>query len=492
MKYENVFLSASSVKEADGRAAGYGITSFMLMDNAGRELLRYIEEYGADTSSVIIMCGRGGNGGNGYSLACRMRERGINVRVVCTAPPKNTDSVAFMERFLNSGGEIIRFAEDSDTVFALFLEATLVVDSFHGAAFNGELRGDELKMVEWCNASTASILAVDIPTGVSADGRVLPNCVDADFTVTFTSHKAATVSYPALDYCGKVYVADIGVPDEVLKSLRPSGCIIDENVLSYLPERAANTNKGSFGTLLAFVGSRNMPGAAYLSSLAALRAGVGLLKVTSDDDTLAVLKNRLAEPVFVPLSEESVNEQKYSALLAGCGLGRDNDDALGWLLKRQNQITIIDADGINYLASHINVLMEMQGDIILTPHPGEMARLIGADTEYVNSNRIECARAFAMEYCCVVVLKGANTVIASPNGDIFVNTTGNSALAKGGSGDVLAGVIASLAAQGVTPLKAACIGAYVHGRAADEMVSELGVRGLLPHDLPAQIGRLLG
>ena len=161
-------------------------------------------------------------------------------------------------------------------------------------------------------------------------------------------------------------------------------------------------------------------------------------------------------------------------------------------MKRQNQITIIDADGINYLASHINVLMEMQGDIILTPHPGEMARLIGADTEYVNSNRIECARAFAMEYCCVVVLKGANTVIASPNGDIFVNTTGNSALAKGGSGDVLAGVIASLAAQGVTPLKAACIGAYVHGRAADEMVSELGVRGLLPHDLPAQIGRLLG
>lgn len=492
MKYENVFLSASSVKEADGRAAGYGITSFMLMGNAGRALLKYIEEFGASTESVIIMCGRGGNGGNGYALACLMRERGIDVRVVCTASPKNPDSVAYMERFLNIGGEIIKFADDSDTIFSLFNKATLVVDSFHGAAFNGELRGDELKMVEWCNASTASILAVDIPTGVSADGRVLPNCVEADFTVTFTSHKAATVSYPALDHCGKVYVADIGVPDEVLKSLRPMGCIIDESILSYLPERAANTNKGSFGTLLAYVGSKNMPGSAYLASLGALRSGVGLLKVTSDAETLAVLKNRISEPVFVPFTEEDIEQQKYSALLAGCGLGRENDDNLTYLLKKQNQITIVDADGINYLASHINVLMEMQGDVILTPHPGEMARLMGEDLEYVCSNRIECARAFAMEYCCVVVLKGANTVIASPNGDIFVNTTGSSALAKGGSGDVLAGVIASLAAQGVTPLKAACIGVYVHGRAADELTGEYGVRGLLPHDLPAQIGQLLG
>ena len=134
----------------------------------------------------------------------------------------------------------------------------------------------------------------------------------------------------------------------------------------------------------------------------------------------------------------------------------------------------------------------MQGDVILTPHPGEMARLMGEDPEYVCSNRIECARAFAMEYCCVVVLKGANTVIASPNGDIFVNTTGSNALSKGGSGDVLAGVIASLAAQGVTPIKAACIGVYVHGRAADELVEDYGARGLLPHDLPLQIGRLLG
>ena len=491
MKYENVFLTAPSFKEAEGRAAAYGISSFTLMGNAGRALLRYIDEFGADTSSVVIMCGRGGNGGNGYSLACMLRERGDDVRIVCTASPKNADSIAYMERFLNSGGEIIKFSDDSDAIFSLFTRATLVVDSFHGAAFAGELRGDELKMVEWCNSCTAHILAVDIPTGVSADGKVLPNCVDADFTVTFTAHKAATVSYPALDYCGKVFVADIGVPEEILKSLRPMGCIIDENILSYLPERAVDSNKGSFGTLLAFVGSKNMPGSAYLSALGALRSGVGLLKITSDPETLAVLKNRISEPVFVPFDEEELANQKYSALLAGCGVGRD-DERLSYILKRQNQITIVDADGINFLAAHINVLMEMQGDVILTPHPGEMARLMGEELEYVCANRIECARAFAMEYCCVVVLKGANTVIASPNGDIFVNTTGSSALSKGGSGDVLAGVIASLAAQGVTPLKAACIGVYVHGRASDELVGEYGTRGLLPHDLPAQIGRLLG
>ncbi len=492
MKFENIFLSASSVKEADGRAIASGIAVTTLMENAAAEMYECIKLRRINLGSVAVLCGRGGNGGDGYALACLMQNDGVNVRVINVNAPKNENSALFLEKYLTNGGALLKYSDDADLAADVITEATLVIDALHGVSFAGELRGEELILVELANSSSGFIAAVDLPTGVSADGRVSANCVLADLTVTFTVHKEATVSYPALGYCGEVVVADIGIPGDIIGGIRPEGCIIDDEVLEYLPQRPANSNKGSFGTLLALVGSPEMPGAAYLSALGALRSGLGLLKLSADSETLAILKNRLAEPVFVPFSKDAVCDQRYSALLLGCGIGRQYDSSLDELLKHQNQITIIDADGINYLASHINVLMEMQGEVILTPHPGEMARLIGEDVDYVNHNRIECARAFAMEFCCVLVLKGDHTVVASPNGDVFVNTTGNSALSKGGSGDVLAGVIASLAAQGITPLKAACVGVYVHGRAADNLRLKYGTRGMLPHDLPEEIGRLLG
>ena len=492
MKLENVFLSASSVKEADGRTISLGIPAYTLMGNAANEVYGCINNRQINTSSVVILCGRGGNGGDGYALACLMLRDGINVRVVYISPPKNEDSAKYADEYREKGGILLKYSENPDGVADEVTNATLVVDALHGVGYAGELKGEELILVELANSSDGFLLAVDIPTGISADGRVSANCIMADLTVTFSVHKEATISYPALGYCGEVVVADIGIPEEILRSIRPKGCIIEEDILNYLPARPPNSNKGTFGTLLALMGSPNMPGAAYLSAMGALRSGVGLLKLTADNETLSILKTRLAEPVFVPFSKDMLNEQKYSAFLVGCGIGSRYDNCLDEVLKKQNQITIIDADGINYLATHINVLMEMQGEVILTPHPGEMARLIGEDIEYVNRNRIECARAFAMEFCCVLVLKGKNTVVASPNGDVFVNTTGNTSLSKGGSGDVLGGVIASLAAQGITPLKAACIGVYVHGRAADNLKERFGVRGMLPQVLPAEIGRLLG
>lgn len=492
MKFGNVFLSASSVKEIDGRTIASGIPALTLMANAAGEVYKCIKERNINLSSVVVLCGRGGNGGDGYALACLMLYDRVNVRVVCTSPPKNEDSAKYAEEYRVNGGIILKYSENPDSIADLITNATLVVDAIHGVGYAGELKGDENVLVGLANSSSGFILAVDVPTGITADGRVSSNFIMADLTVTFTVHKEATVTYPALGYCGEVVLADIGIPEEIFRSIRPKGCIIEDDILSYLPVRNPNSNKGTFGTLLALVGSPNMPGAAYLASMGALRSGVGLLKLSADGETLSILKNRLAEPVFVPFSKDTITEQKYSALLVGCGIGRQYDNCLDDILKKQNQITIIDADGINYLATHINVLMEMQGEVILTPHPGEMARLIGEDIEYVNRNRIECARAFAMEFCCVVVLKGKNTVVASPNGDVFINTTGNTALAKGGSGDVLAGVIASLAAQGVTPLKAACIGVYVHGKAADNLKPRYGARGMLPHDLPEEIGRLLG
>ena len=428
MKLENVFLSASSVKEADGRTISLGIPAYTLMGNAANEVYGCINNRQINTSSVVILCGRG-NGGDGYALACLMLRDGINVRVVYISPPKNEDSAKYADEYREKGGILLKYSENPDGVADEVTNATLVVDALHGVGYAGELKGEELILVELANSSDGFLLAVDIPTGISADGRVSANCIMADLPLPFgTQGSHHILSRRLLRGSGGGGHRN---SEEILRSIRPKGCIIEEDILNYLPARPPNSNKGTFGTLLALMGSPNMPGAAYLSAMGALRSGVGLLKLTADNETLSILKTRLAEPVFVPFSKDMLNEQKYSAFLVGCGIGSRYDNCLDEVLKKQNQITIIDADGINYLATHINVLMEMQGEVILTPHPGEMARLIGEDIEYVNRNRIECARAFAMEFCCVLVLKGKNTVVASPNGDVFVNTTGNTSLSKG-------------------------------------------------------------
>ncbi|PKM62477.1 MAG: NAD(P)H-hydrate dehydratase [Firmicutes bacterium HGW-Firmicutes-21] len=265
------------------------------------------------------------------------------------------------------------------------------------------------------------------------------------------------------------------------------------HTMSLIKKRPEDSHKGLFGTLISLTGSRNMTGAAYLSSMGALRSGIGLLKLAADIYTQTVLKGCLFEAVFIEPTE--INKHTASAYLVGCGLGRDTDSLLHDLLPSLKKATVIDADGINFLAANINVLRSICGNkngLILTPHPTEMGRLIGKDTDFVQADRKGITARFASEYGCVLVLKGMNTVIALPDGSVAVNTSGNSGLAKGGSGDVLAGVIASLCAQGYSAADAAVLGVYLHGLAADRLVLKHGAHGLLPRDLPAEIGLLLG
>lgn len=263
-----------------------------------------------------------------------------------------------------------------------------------------------------------------------------------------------------------------------------------EHTLSLIKIRPEDSHKGLFGTLISLTGSKNMTGAAYLSSMGALRSGVGLLKLAADEYTQTVLKSCLFEAVCI--NPQDILKTVANAYLIGCGIGREYDSFLPVLLPALEQKTVIDADGINYLAANINVLKNMRCEKILTPHAAEMGRLIGKDTAFVQANRKEIAAAFAAENDCVLVLKGKNTIIAFPDESVIINTSGNSGLAKGGSGDVLAGVIASLCAQGYSCADAAVLGVYLHGLAADHLVSRYGEHGLLPRDLPAEIGLLLG
>lgn len=258
---------------------------------------------------------------------------------------------------------------------------------------------------------------------------------------------------------------------------------------SLIRERAENSSKGDFGTLAMLCGSRHMTGAAVLSAYGALRSGVGLLRLLGHEEVLTRLQNVLFEPVFAPV--EGFDFSKCSAFLCGCGIGREYDEILPALLEKCKVNAVLDADCINFIAVNKYPLRELQCNITLTPHPGEMARLTGRTIAEIQQDRVGFANAFAVGNRCIVVLKGHGTVIAAPDGRVIINTTGSSALSKGGSGDVLAGVIASLNAQGYDSFDAAVLGVYLHGLAGDILSEKLGKSGVIPSDLPKEIGRLL-
>jgi len=264
----------------------------------------------------------------------------------------------------------------------------------------------------------------------------------------------------------------------------------EEYIQSLVRQRKRDSSKGDFGTLAMLCGSRYMTGAARLSAYGALRSGVGLLKFFGSDAMIDRMQPMLAEPVFADTG--SFADAKYDAFLCGCGIGREYDGILPDILRSCRAPAVLDADCINFLALHKDLLKELSGRATLTPHPGEMSRLCGKSVEEIQRDRVHTALEFATEYGCVTVLKGYRTVVACPDGRVCVNSTGGSGLAKGGSGDVLAGVIGSLIAQGYSPFEASCIGVYTHGLAGDRLSARLGESGVIPSDLPEEIGSLLG
>ena len=264
---------------------------------------------------------------------------------------------------------------------------------------------------------------------------------------------------------------------------------IDASVLRRLLPRPDESHKGTFGTLTMLCGSALMPGAARLAAAAALRSGVGLVRIAAPAPVRAVLQSALPEPVWT--EPASAADGQSTAFLAGCGLGRSSDGLLRDLLPRVSCPAVYDADALRFFAADLPFLRTLEPPRVLTPHPAEFAALTGLTVSDVQSAREELASSFARTYRCVLVLKGHGTVVALPDGGLYINTTGSSALAKGGSGDVLAGTVASLLAQGHTPEDAALLGVYAHGLAGDRLEKQFGARGVLPSDLPAEIGRIL-
>lgn len=496
-------LSCQQMRELERVSVEQGQTYLGLMEQAGTQAARVIRENGS-IEKAVIFCGKGNNGGDGFVIARCLEEWGSHVTVVLMEGNPTTPDASHMFALMK-GVEILPFQDKA--VLSRLAQADVAVDAIYGIGFRGSIREAFIPLVEAINQSQAQVFAIDLPSGAQGDsGKIEGSCIRADITITFTSLKPAHVLYPSADFCGRVETVPVGIPERLLEE---SPCVMKEidrdQVADILPEREASSHKGTYGTLLSVCGSRGMAGAAVMSGRAALRSGVGLLKLAIPQSIYPILAGALTEPVFTLLYENrqgTLSRQckadllsalsGASACLIGCGLGCnvDTQQLVQALLAETKIPIVLDADGINAVCSHIDSIKTAKAPVILTPHPGEMARLLRITTAQVQANRYASAQQFAVDFQAVVVLKGANTLVALPDGRVFVNRTGNPGMARGGSGDVLAGMIGAFLAQGIAPEKAAMCGVYLHGLAGDRCAAKLSQMGMLPTDMIQELPAL--
>lgn len=483
MTMENKCLFTSEQFRAADRfaAAEMGLPTVALMERAADGLFAGCkilcgEEF--EKIPVTFLCGKGNNGGDGFCLCARLAEQGYDVKAVSVFPTESLGSDCREMAVRLPDGALISFSEESgkDEAFTRISASCLIVDCVFGTGFSGSLPESVISL--FGAARGKKVLACDLPSGVFCDcGRVADGALKADLTVTFATEKPAMYLYPGKEYCGCCTVWDIGI-DEALSAQKSRIFVLSEKVISsLLVSRPENSHKGTFGTVQLCCGSKRMTGAAVLSAKAALRSGVGLVVCACKKKVRRVLQQTLFEPVFCKPKAKT----RADAFVVGCGLGKKGK-YLKKYIKRRRPV-VIDGDGLNYLAEHQKVLKKHRSPVVLTPHPLEAARLLGKTVLEVESDRIGAALALSQQFSAVAVLKGRHTLIAFPDGTVWVNPGGNSALAKGGSGDVLAGFLGGLIASGYSPENAALIAVYAHSFAAEILTESRPEESVLPSEI---------
>lgn len=502
-------LNSAQSKELEKKAVQAGTGYPELMENAGAAAASFLRKtFGADPQRAVILCGKGNNGGDGYVVARHLSSWGFPVAVVLAEGRPVTELAQTMLRRLEGTAvQVVDYREEPERTDSLLHQAEWIVDAIYGTGFHGSVREPLLPLFRAVSESRKVLVSLDMPSGANCDtGAVEGECLKADYTVTFSTLKNGHLLMPARAFCGRVEVLPIGIGQELI-NLQESTVRVTEqaDLESMLKPRDPESNKGNYGRLLCVCGSEGLAGAAAMSAEAAVRCGAGIVEEAVPRSIYGIVASRLPEPVFslldpTPdggLAEKSRNTLveslgKASACLIGCGLGKGKaaSDALAAVLEEARVPLIIDADGINLLAENINRLKTVKAPVVLTPHPGEMARLLGTTADKVQAHRLESAMKFAEEYRVVLVLKGAGTLTAGPEGTVWLNTTGNAGMAKGGSGDVLAGMISSFIAQGIPPETAAAGAVYLHGKAGDRCAERFSQCAMLPTDLIHMLPRL--
>lgn len=495
-------LTAAQMKTLDQRAIREkGIPSVKLMETAARAVATAALSVCPPervSCGAVVFCGPGNNGGDGIAAARFLLEQGVPVCafLVGRREKMTEDSQEMERRLLAAGGRLEHFCPTDAQQQAACRQAGVLIDAIFGIGLRAAPREDAAAAIRWMNESPAPVVAADIPSGVSADtGRVPSMAVHAAQTVTFTLPKPGQITGAGSVCCGVLSIVDIGIPKELVDEMPCRTFLLtEEMVRAKLPVRKADGHKGDFGKVGIVAGSVGYTGAPALAAQGAARAGAGLvfLHVPNSIYAIEAVKNTEAMVFPVPCEGETIAptaaEQllrklaAYDACLIGPGLGQSEGARAvveSAVLGVEGPL-VLDADGLNLLGTHINDCRARRIPAVLTPHEGEMKRLGG---DLTSGDRISVARSFAEAYGCVLVLKGRGTVVACPDGNVYVNPTGNAGMAKGGSGDVLSGVLLALLGQGMSPEDAAAAAVYFHGAAGDLCARRWGQRGMLPSDL---------
>ncbi len=504
-------VTPQQMREIDRRTIeSIGIPGMVLMENAASKV---VEELMKDFGNVcgkhlLVVAGKGNNGGDAFSAARQLYGKGAKVAVFLTGKREGIKGDAAVNlSILNNMGIEVKEINDHRDLEAFSHElrvADLVVDGILGTGFKGKTEGIIETVINMINASGKYVISIDVPSGLDSESGKAPGaCVKASKTVTFGLPKIGMVIHPGIRYTGELVVADIGIPSCVIESMDIKTVLTDEHYVSkLLPPRFPDSHKGSYGKVLIISGSTGMTGAGCLSAGAALRSGAGLVYIGVPASLAPIYGASVTEAIVVPLKESmpgtlsqdciaglSARLKTVDAAAVGPGLSVNDEmvKLIEHIIENASIPLVLDADALNCISRDINILKKLKADAVITPHPGEMARLMGISTEEVQNNRINIARDFAARWKVVTVLKGSRTVIAGADGRIFINPTGNPGMSTAGTGDVLTGIIAGLIAQGMKCLDAAVAGVYIHGLAGDRAAKVMGEHGLIAGDLVREL-----
>jgi NAD(P)H-hydrate epimerase len=517
-----ILVTAAEMQEMDRQTIeSHGIPGLELMEKAGQGATRVLLDQFGDRvkAGVGIVCGKGNNGGDGFVIARCLAQKGIDVSVYLLAKTAalKGDAASNCERLASLDIGIVEIP-DEDT-FSKFKPRLsnhgLLVDAILGTGLTSDVSGLFKTVINFINAlnrTGIAVFAVDIPSGLNADtGQPCGACIRAQSTATFGLAKIAHFTYPGAGYTGSLEIIDIGIPGAVVQAVGPKQYLLTSaQIRNYLQPRSADTHKGRTGHLLVIAGSPGKTGAAAMTAMSAMRAGAGLVTLGIAESLNPILETQVLEVMTAPLPEiqngalgtsafENIKKMEAgkTCLAIGPGIGQagETQNLVNKIIRQSRIPVVIDADGLNNIAGQTQLLKSLKPPTVLTPHPGEMARLIDITPAEVQQNRLQCAREFATNFKVHIVLKGAATVIAHPDGSAYINPTGNPGMASGGMGDVLTGVLAGFITQGFTPEAAAHASVYLHGAAADTLSKTIGPIGYLAGEvmnaIPAEIKKIL-
>lgn len=508
--------TAQQMQELDRKAIEtYRIPGIVLMENAGRGAAEAILEAfpEMDRKRVAIIAGKGNNGGDGFVIARYLLNRGIPVRVFLLTDPKSLrgDAETNFSIFHRMKGEIVSVpsTKDYQKVKRDLEKANLLVDAIFGTGLDAEVRGYYREVIDHLNSLHRPIVSIDTPSGLNADtGKPLGTAIRASLTVTFGLPKVGLLVSPGIDYTGRLKIVDIGFPKNLVDEERIQTHLLEEATVRecLAAPRPLDTHKGDYGHLLVIAGSVGKTGAAAMVCEAAMRMGAGLVTLAIPKSLNAIMEMKLTEVMTEPLPEtpkQTLSLRAFNAILRLCekkravvigpGLGtfKETQTLILKLIKAIDLPIILDADGLTALATQPKLLPVSNRSLVLTPHPGEMARLMQSGPKEVQGDRIGISRNFSQFNHLYLVLKGHRTLIVTPKGDIYINPTGNSGLATGGTGDVLCGMIGSLICQGYDILPSLQASVYLHGLAGDQISQEFGQKSLIATDIIKKIPTLL-